>query len=154
MPKETMTPQERWQAVFSRQIPDRVPMDYWGTPEITRKLMNHLSCETYHELMQKLHVDYPISAYPSYIGPQVPQGEDVFGIRYSNFNYGTGVYDEAIYAPLAGYQSVDEIEAENLKQQRKKRWITVSAIIILIMLLIATSMTLWIAVKKLVKVLA
>jgi uroporphyrinogen decarboxylase len=60
--------------------------------------------------MKKLHVDYQVFAYPQYVGPQLPQGEDVFGIRYNNFNYGNGVYDEAMYAPLAGYHSVEEID--------------------------------------------
>lgn len=111
MPKETMTPQERWQAVLSRQTPDRVPMDYWGTNETTEQLKKHFGCETFHELMQKLHVDYQVFAYPEYVGPPLPRGEDVFGIRYNNFNYGTGVYEEAIYAPLAEYHSVEEIVA-------------------------------------------
>jgi uroporphyrinogen decarboxylase len=111
MPKETMTPRERWQAVLSRQTPDRVPMDYWGTPEITGKMMTHLGCTSFHELMQKLHVDYPVTVYPQYVGPSLPLGVDFFGIRYKNFNYGSGVYDEAVYAPLALYTSVGAIEA-------------------------------------------
>jgi uroporphyrinogen decarboxylase len=31
MPRETMTPRERWLAVLRREKPDRVPMDYWTT---------------------------------------------------------------------------------------------------------------------------
>lgn len=111
MPKESMTPRERWQAVLSRQKPDRVPMDYWGTPEITRKLMGYFGCETFHALMQKLHVDYPIAVYGKYVGPPLPAGIDEFGIRYKNFDYGTGTYDEAVFSPLAEYTSVDLIEA-------------------------------------------
>lgn len=114
MPKETMSPRERWEAVFARQTPDRVPMDYWGTPEITTKLMEYFSCGTTHELMKKLRVDYPVSVNPKYVGPQIPINEDVFGIRYNNFNYGTGNYDEVIYSPLAGYRSVEEIEEKYL----------------------------------------
>ena len=38
MPKETMTPRERWLAVLQRRKPDRVPMDYWSTPEFEEKL--------------------------------------------------------------------------------------------------------------------
>jgi uroporphyrinogen decarboxylase len=111
MPKETLTPRERWQAVLSRHTPDRVPMDYWGTPEVTEKLMKHFGCASYHKLMKKLHVDYQVSAYPKYVGPTLPSGEDVYGIRYKNLDYGTGVYEEAMYAPLAEYTSVDEIDA-------------------------------------------
>jgi uroporphyrinogen decarboxylase len=112
MPNETMTPRERWLAVLSRHTPDRVPMDYWGTPEVTENLMRHFGCASYHELMQKLHVDYLISAYPKYVGPPLPPGEDVYGIRYKNFDYGAGIYDEAVYAPLAEYTAADEIDAK------------------------------------------
>lgn len=110
MLKDSMTPRERWQAVLSRQKPDRVPMDYWGTPEITDTLMKHLGCDNYHNLMQKLHVDYQVSVNPKYVGPPIPPGEDVFGIRYKFINYGTGIYDEAIYAPLSNYLTVEEID--------------------------------------------
>ena len=42
--KETMTARKRWLAVLRRQRPDRVPMDYWATPEATAKLLEHLGC--------------------------------------------------------------------------------------------------------------
>jgi hypothetical protein len=42
MPKETMTPRERWLAVMNRQKPDRVPMDFWTTPEFAARLIHHL----------------------------------------------------------------------------------------------------------------
>ena len=111
MPKETMTPHERWLSVLTRKSPDRVPMDYWGTPEMTDSLMKHLNCSSYHELMRKLHVDYEVSVYPRYVGPSSPPGEDIFGVRYKILDYGTGTYDEVINAPLASYTSVEEIEA-------------------------------------------
>ena len=46
MPRETMTPRERWLAVLRRGKPDRVPMDYWATDEATDKLMKHLGVST------------------------------------------------------------------------------------------------------------
>jgi uroporphyrinogen decarboxylase len=42
MSGESMTPQERWLAVLNREVPDRVPMDYWATPEATSQLARHL----------------------------------------------------------------------------------------------------------------
>ena len=45
MPKETMTPRERWLAVLERQTPDRVPMDYWTTEEARAKLLRHLGVD-------------------------------------------------------------------------------------------------------------
>lgn len=46
MPRETMTGKERWLAVLKRKKPDRIPMDYWATPEATEKLMKYLGLDT------------------------------------------------------------------------------------------------------------
>ena len=110
MPKETMTPKERWLAVLNGEKPDRVPMDYWATAEATQKLMHHLGCENAHEMFQTLHVDRVISIGPKYVGPSSPPGEDIFGCRHKNVDYGTGMYSECIYHPLAQYISIEEIE--------------------------------------------
>jgi uroporphyrinogen decarboxylase len=110
MPRETMTPLERWLAVLERKQPDRVPMDYWATPEITKTLMENLGCPTYQDLMKHLHVDNPIHVGPEYVGPPLPPHTDVFGIRYTDIDFGSGVYAEPATRPLAQYNTVDEIE--------------------------------------------
>jgi uroporphyrinogen decarboxylase len=107
MPEETMTPLERWLAVLKRQTPDRVPMDYWATPEVTERLMEHLGSN----MLDKLHIDYPITVGPRYVGPPLPLHTDVFGVGYAGVNYGTGVYDEVVTYPLAIFKTVEEIEA-------------------------------------------
>lgn len=110
MPKETMTPRERWLAVLNREKPDRIPLDFWGTPEAAEKLCAHLGCD-WEEAQRRLHIDIPFGVGGRYVGPPIPEGEDVFGVRRQRVDYGTGSYDEVSNAPLAGYQSVDEIEA-------------------------------------------
>ena len=105
-----MTPEERWQAVFRRQKPDRVPLDYWATPEFDARLMAYLGCAGRSEALRKLHVDYVVSPKPVYAGPALPSRTDIFGCRYSDVDYGTGVYDECISHPLAAFTSVEEIE--------------------------------------------
>jgi uroporphyrinogen decarboxylase len=105
-----MTPRERWLAVLTRQTPDRVPMDYWATPETDEKLMRALGCEPLDAALERLHVDRPVSVGPRYAGPPVPDGTDVFGLQYRAVDYGTGVYQECINAPLAEYQTPEEIE--------------------------------------------
>lgn len=110
MPKETMTPRERWLAVMRREKPDRVPMDYWGTAEAMRKLCDHLGCDA-AEAFERLHIDQPVMASPSYVGPQPTDGADIYGIKWRMMDYGTGAYNESVYAPLAQYNSVEEIEA-------------------------------------------
>ena len=111
MPKETLTPRERWLAVMQRQAPDRVPMDYWATPEATDRLLQHLGVSDTDALYQRLHIDPLVSVGPRYVGPPIPQGEDVFGCRYRVVHYGTGAYSEVVHSPLAQYESVAEIEA-------------------------------------------
>ncbi|MBT6989336.1 MAG: hypothetical protein HN950_08560, partial [Chloroflexi bacterium] len=39
--EDTMTPKERWLAILEREEVDRLPMDYWGTPEVSAKLIRH-----------------------------------------------------------------------------------------------------------------
>jgi len=110
MPKETMTPRERWLAVLTRQRPDRVPMDYWATAEATDKLCSYLNC-TFEEMLDRLHIDMPISVGARYVGPPPKEGEDIWGIRRCNVDYGSGTYSEVVNAPLAKFKSVEEIEA-------------------------------------------
>ena len=109
MPKETMTPKERWLAVVGRGKPDRVPMDYWGTDETSAMLRKHLGCRTIQQALARLHVDYEVKVQPEYQGPKLPRRIDVFGRRYAYKAYRTGVYDECVSHPLAGYGSVEEI---------------------------------------------
>ena len=108
--KEAMTSRERWQAVLSRQKPDRMPTDYWATGEASTKLMEHTGTSNVREMLEKLHVDILVSVGPSYIGPSMPENTDVFGRVYKSIDYGTGVYSECVYSPLAQYTSVEEIK--------------------------------------------
>jgi len=110
MIKEAMTPRERWQAVFERRKPDRLPMDYWGTEEATSALMRRLGCGSKEEALRKLHVDYVVKIAPRYIGPRLAADEDVFGRKFRDVDYGSGVYRECIHNPLAGFKSVEAIE--------------------------------------------
>ena len=112
MRKETLTPKERWLAVLKRGKPDRVPMDYWGTPEATAKVMKHLRVSTWDAARERLHIDSPVSVGPEYVGPKPPKGENESGCRHKSVDYGTGVYEEVVYSPLAKFTSVEEIEAK------------------------------------------
>ncbi len=108
---ETMTGRERWLAVLNREKPDRIPMDYWATPEASEKLCEHMGCDI-DEALERLHIDTPLCVSGRYVGPEPPHGENIFGQRSKLVDYGTGSYHEAIYSPLAKFNSVEEIEAE------------------------------------------
>lgn len=110
MPHETMTSRERWLAVLTRQTPDRIPMDYWATEEMSAKLVKTLGCEDLDQALLQLHVDRPLTVGPVYVGPPLPEGYDAFGLQYREVDYGTGTYAECINAPLSDYETVEEIE--------------------------------------------
>ncbi len=113
--EESMTGRERWLAVLTRRKPDRVPMDYWATPEATLKLLKHLGCSGERELFRRLHIDQPLAVGPRYVGPTVAGDADEFGCRYRDMSYGTGVYRECISHPLAEFQGLEAL-------QRGYRW--------------------------------
>jgi uroporphyrinogen decarboxylase len=107
---ESLTPVERWRAVFRREKPDRVPLDYWATPEFDAKLMATLGCGTRRAMLEKLRVDFVVEAKPEYVGPPLPPLTDVFGCRFGPTDYGAGSYEECVFSPLAGFNSVEDIE--------------------------------------------
>ena len=110
MPKETMTPRERWLAVVNREKPDRVPMHYRATGEATEKLLRYMGCQSTDELFQQLHIDRMFGVRPRYVGPPIPPGADMYGCRYENVRYEGGTYSECVGHPLADYETVEEIE--------------------------------------------
>jgi uroporphyrinogen decarboxylase len=110
MPRESMTPRQRWLAVLQGDTPDRVPMDYWATAEATENLCRHLLCSE-EEAMERLHIDRPLTVGGRYVGPPLEEHTDVFGFRTQPVDYGSGTYNEVASNPLAGFNSVDEIEA-------------------------------------------
>ena len=112
MPVETMTPRERWRAVLDRRLPDRIPMDYWSTPEADDKLAKHLRVNSIDEARQQLHVDQPITVTGRYVGPALPPDTDPFGCTFREIKYETGVYGEVASHPLAAYETVDEIRRD------------------------------------------
>ena len=110
MPKEKLTPLERWTAVLNGEKPDRFPMDYWGTDETTRLLKKHLGCANRWQVYKKLHIDYLYRVKPDYIGPRIPRNYDVFGCRYRIIRYKNGKYREIVSSPLSEFHTVKDIK--------------------------------------------
>lgn len=114
MPNESMTSRERWLAVLGGRKPDRIPMDYAATPEVTDRLLRELGCSSQTQLWRRLHIDRPVHLQPRYVGPQLPKGHDVFGIERRSVSYadGAGVYDEPASHPLGSCETIGQIEQE------------------------------------------
>lgn len=109
-----MTPRERWMAVLARKTPDRFPIDYWGTGETTGKLLKALGCADDDALWNRLGIDRVHWASAVLHDPHAGErnGADVWGIKTRNVVYagGAGSYDEVIDPPLAGMETVSELE--------------------------------------------
>jgi uroporphyrinogen decarboxylase len=105
-----MTPRERWQAVLAHGKPDRIPMDYWGTPEATAKLQAHLGCGDVWALYERLQIDKLYGVSPAYCGPAVAREYDYFGCRYAEVAHAGGVYRECVGHPWAEFQTIADVE--------------------------------------------
>ena len=110
---DIMTPRERWLALFAGERPDRIPTDYWATDEVTARLFRELRCATKEEMYTRLHIDGVLHINPERTVthfPGDPQA-DIWGIRRTAVQYGTGSYDEFANHPLADFTTVEELEA-------------------------------------------
>ena len=114
----TMDSRERVRLALAHQEPDRVPIDYWATPEINERLIARLGLCSQEELLQHFDVDFRYIAGPRYIGPQPaarPDGsvEDHWGVPRVRVDVGEGdaeaAYRDVIDFPLEHAKSVEEI---------------------------------------------
>ena len=108
-----MTSRERWRAVLERQSVDRLPCDIWATDEVFEKLYAELDCKDRWEVIDKLGIDAPYTVGPQYAGPSVPEGYNIWGLRYQTVDYGAGTYGEVTEHPLANAENVRDIENHN-----------------------------------------
>lgn len=108
-----MTPRERWHAIFAGEKPDRIPTDYWATDEVTNRLLAELGCADKEALYTKLHIDGVMHINPERTVNHFPgdPGADIWGLRRTAIQYGTGSYDEFANHPLADLTTVEELNA-------------------------------------------
>ncbi len=113
-----MDSRERVALALAHKEPDRVPIDYWATPEVTARLLRRFALSTIEELLQRLDVDFRYIEGPAYIGPKAvvrPEGsvEDHWGVPRVLVSVGAGeqatAYQEVVQFPLAGAKSVDDV---------------------------------------------
>ena len=106
-----MTPRERWTAVLNREEPDRIPTDFWSTPEVLDRLMRDLGCRTEDDLWRMLHIDRAHVVEGRYAGPEIPGG-NIWRIKHQVQEYGEGqgTYEEVSISPLADMQEPEELE--------------------------------------------
>lgn len=90
-----MEARERILAVIHHERPDRIPCDFWGTPEVVEGLKRHLGTEEDVELWKSLGIDKILNLTPSviwvpvsrfYVGPPLPEGQDIWGGQVPAYN--------------------------------------------------------------------
>lgn len=115
-----MDSRERVFLALDHKEPDRIPIDYWATSEITAGLIKKYGFSSEEELLEFFDVDFRYIPGPKYIGPELfirPDGskEDHFGVPRKVVAYGkrgkAGVYSEVVEYPLEHATSVDEVES-------------------------------------------
>ncbi|NLF29678.1 MAG: uroporphyrinogen-III decarboxylase-like protein [Planctomycetes bacterium] len=109
----TMTSRERWLAVLDGRKPDRVPMDYWATGEVTQRLLRDLNCADMDALYARLHIDAPeaIGAPRTVQGHPSDGQANLWGVRTREVRYEGGSYHETAAHPLGAMTTVEQIHA-------------------------------------------
>ncbi|MGQ9525797.1 MAG: uroporphyrinogen decarboxylase family protein [Armatimonadota bacterium] len=104
-----MTPKERVLAALNHVQPDRVPLDYLGTPEINALLLKHFRTQDMEVVLQGLGVDLRTVA-PAYVGPPLPPGQDMWGVERRPVRNQAGTYDEPCNFPFRDMTTVEDVE--------------------------------------------
>ena len=110
MKKTEMTHRERIMAAITHQPTDRVPLDYWGVPEITQRLMDHFSVKDMLGLSKALDLDKIMGVGAPMIKPD-GRGEWNVETKRIPLPDGSGHYDEPVSHPIGDYETIEEIEA-------------------------------------------
>jgi uroporphyrinogen decarboxylase len=105
---------------LAHRPPDRVPRDYWATPEVTQRLLRRLHLPDPEALLRRFGFDLRYVEGPSYVGQALrthPDGsvEDLWGVRrrpetVTGKGY-TWTYQHVVEAPLAAAQASADAEA-------------------------------------------
>ena len=109
-----MNSKERVLAAVEHRRPDRLPVDFWGTPETWERLQAHLNLPNGEALLQALGVDLRVAG-PKYIGPELEPNErgelkDVWGVVRKKVEYEGGYYLEVCHSPLAQVTEPSELD--------------------------------------------
>jgi uroporphyrinogen decarboxylase len=113
-----LSSRERVHLALAHQTTDRIPI------AMVCAGINPPAAAALEELLQRtrgINLQSWLNAFidirsvaPRYIGPPLPPGEDIWGVRRAPMSYGSGAYDEIVGYPLA--------EAQNTADLEKHRW--------------------------------
>ena len=109
-----MNSRERTFSAIAHKAADRIPVDFWATPAVAHKLETGLG-KSYSRFLDDCDVDLRYIEGPSYTGPELEPGTDIWGVRRAAVSAGSQKhsesYSEVIKAPLGGAETPEEIES-------------------------------------------
>lgn len=109
-----MNSRERVLTAISHKAPDRVPITFDAEKEVIAVLMRHFGVKTRDEVWNSLHVDTRLVGADHHYHHIRKAGEisyDFWGIGSKEQPYPGGTYSEYCVFPLAGMDTVAQIEA-------------------------------------------
>jgi uroporphyrinogen decarboxylase len=112
-PKPTLTSRERVRLALEHRQTDRIPIAMVcsgiNTParvELEAYLQRDRGIGVKDYLDPLLDIQ---QVAPAYVGPKLPDGEDIWGVVRRPISYGSGSYNEIRHHPLASISSVDDL---------------------------------------------
>ena len=125
MRREILSSRERVQLALQHQATDRIPIAMVCSlinPPAYQALAEHLRRQ--RGLSVQAYLDSFIDireVAPTYMGPPLKPGEDIWGVIRSPVSYGVGSYDEIAWYPEK-QTSFFQVEAKNLGDLKTHRW--------------------------------
>ena len=115
--KDTLTSRERVKKIFEREIPDRVPIDYFGNAGINKKMMDYFNATDYDGLLTALGVDFR-SVGPHYTGK--PLFENNTPDRHIDSL--TGIHQRWVEHSSGGYWDFCDFPLEHADYETIEKW--------------------------------
>ena len=109
-----MLPRERVLLALSHKITDRIPLDFWGTPETWEKLRVHFGTKDDEVILKSLEIDIR-QFQPQYMGviDNKPDGSyiDRMGVHRRPVKNKFCVYEEYASSPLGYVENVGDFKS-------------------------------------------
>lgn len=109
-----MNSRERTFRALEHRAVDRIPIDFWATTSVIRKLEAHRG-QPHAAFLDAYDVDLRYIDGPAYVGPALPEGTDIWGVERAGVAVGapgqSEAYSEATRAPLSEAETPGDIEA-------------------------------------------
>jgi uroporphyrinogen decarboxylase len=109
-----MDSRERTRLALEHRMGDRIPVDFWASKAMIRKLEQGFGVG-YAEFLDRYDVDLRYLEGPAYVGPPLGEGRDIWGVPRTRVNVpvrgGMETYEEVTLSPLAGVERLEDIDA-------------------------------------------